>query len=226
MRDFEEPNITVQKAVIYCRVSDRKQKTEGSGLDSQEHRCRQHAAAKGYEVEAVFPDDITGGGDFMKRPGMVALLSYLDACPHENFVVIFDDLKRYARDTEFHLSLRREMSARNATRECLNFNFEDSPEGEFNETIAAAANTLERKQNRRQVIQKMRARVENGYYCFAPVLGYEYVELEGGGKILAPSEPNASVVREALEGFASGRFQSPIEVKRFLDRFPSTPKNK
>jgi hypothetical protein len=29
--------------------------------------------------EAVFPDTITGGGDFMKRPGVVSLLSFLDA---------------------------------------------------------------------------------------------------------------------------------------------------
>ena len=43
-----------QKAVIYCRVSGKKQKAEGSGLDSQEHRCRQYAEAKGYSVEAVF----------------------------------------------------------------------------------------------------------------------------------------------------------------------------
>ena len=32
----------------------------------------------------------------MKRPGMVALLSYLDAQPDQNYVVIFDDLKRFA----------------------------------------------------------------------------------------------------------------------------------
>ncbi|MBD3754153.1 MAG: recombinase family protein, partial [Gammaproteobacteria bacterium] len=43
------------RAVIYCRVSSTKQKTEGSGLEGQEHRCRQYAAAQGYEVEAVFP---------------------------------------------------------------------------------------------------------------------------------------------------------------------------
>ena len=64
------------RAVIYCRVSGTRQKNEGSGLESQEHRCRQYAAAQSYDVEAVFPDDASGGGDFIKRPGMVALLSY------------------------------------------------------------------------------------------------------------------------------------------------------
>ena len=62
-------------ALIYCRVSGKKQAIAGAGLESQEHRCRDYANGKGYIVEGVFPDDVSGGGDFMKRPGMVALLS-------------------------------------------------------------------------------------------------------------------------------------------------------
>lgn len=76
------------KALIYCRVSTTKQEDEGNGLESQEMRCRQYAQSMGYEVEAVFPDSVSGGGDFMKRPGMVALLSYLDAQPGTNGYVV------------------------------------------------------------------------------------------------------------------------------------------
>ncbi|PCH75315.1 MAG: hypothetical protein COC12_01090 [Rhodobacteraceae bacterium] len=61
------PNEPV-KAVIYCRVSSKSQELEGNGLESQETRCREYARPKGYFVEATFPDTITGGGDFMKRP--------------------------------------------------------------------------------------------------------------------------------------------------------------
>lgn len=150
-------NQTIQKVVIYCRVSSKSQEEDGHGLESQETRCRQHAAAKGYEVMATFPDTITGGGDFMKREGMVALLSFLDAYPNNNFVVIFDDLKRFARDREFHFRLRDAFRVRNATIECLNFNFDETPEGEFIEIIMAAQGQLERKQNGRQVAQKMKA---------------------------------------------------------------------
>ncbi|MEO1324822.1 MAG: recombinase family protein, partial [Pseudomonadota bacterium] len=216
---------TVRKAIIYCRVSTKKQSGEGSGLESQEHRCREYAAGRGYAVDAVFPDDTSGGGDFIKRPGMVALLAYLDAKPFENYVVIFDDLKRYARDTEFHLKLKREMAARNAERECLNFTFEDTPEGEFIETILAAQGELERKQNRRQVIQKMKARVEQGFSVFRAPVGYRYQKSKRGGKELVPDEPLASSVREALEGFASGRFGSQVEVKRFLEADAHFPKD-
>ena len=212
------------KAVIYCRVSSKKQASEGSGLDSQEHRCREHAQDRGYEVEAVFPDDASGGGDFINRPGMVALLAYLDAHPEESFVVIFDDLKRYARDTEFHLKLRRIMAERGAIRECLNFKFDDSDEGEFFETLAAAQGQLERKQNRRQVLQKMRARIEQGYAVFRAPRGYRYEKRRGGGKVLVRDEPLASIVREALESYASGRFDTQSEVRQFLQSRPEFPK--
>ncbi len=220
MKDAFDPKETVKRAVIYCRVSSRKQASEGSGLESQEHRCREYAASKGYMVDAVFPDDVSGGGDFMKRPGMVALLAYLDAKPDEHYVVIFDDLKRYARDVEFHLKLRRIMAERGATRECLNFRFEDTPEGKFIETMLAAQGELEREQNGRQVIQKMKARIERGYWVFHAPIGYRYEKCRQGGKRLVPDEPAASVIREALEGYAVGRFETQVEVKRFLESQP------
>lgn len=49
---------------------------------------------------------------------MSALLDYLDDNPVDNYVVVFDDLKRLARDTAFHLKLRREFDARGAKVEC------------------------------------------------------------------------------------------------------------
>ena len=120
-----------KKALIYARVSDIKQAIEGDGLTSQETRCREYAARNGYDVVMVFPDTISGGGDFVKRPGMVSLLAFMDEHPGENFVIIFDDLKRFARDRDFHFKLREAFRNRNATLECLNYRFDDSPEGEF-----------------------------------------------------------------------------------------------
>ena len=226
MRGYSNESAGRQRAVLYCRVSGKKQTKDGSGLSSQEHRCRQYAEAKDYEVVEVFPDDKSGEGRFVKRPGMVRLLRFLDDHPTERFVVIFDDLKRYSRDTEFHLELRRVMLERGAIRECLNFNFEDSPEGKFNETIAAAAGTYERESMGRQNWQKSVARIEQGYCVQAlPPVGYRYQKAKGGGKTLVRDEPAASIVQEALEGYASGRFESQVEVKRFLEAQPDFPKN-
>lgn len=218
--------IKKQRAVIYCRVSSKRQSGEGTGLDSQELRCRQYARTNGYEVDAVFTDDVSGGGDFMKRPGMVAVLNHLRDHSDRGYVVIFDDLKRFARDTVFHLKLREALAAHNATVECLNFKFEDTPEGKFVETVIAAQGELERWQNRRQVIQKMKARLERGYWVFACPVGYKYSHSKAEGKILVRNEPLASIVQEALEGYASGRFDLQSEVMRFLEAQPEFPKNR
>ncbi len=218
--------MTAKKAILYSRVSSRAQENDGHGLESQETRCRQYAEARGYEVVAVFPDTISGGGDFMKRAGMVALLSFIDAQPGEHFVVIFDDLKRFARDTRFHLDLRDAFRSRGATIECLNFKFDESPEGEFIETIMAAQGALERKQNGRQVAQKMRARMQNGYWIHDAPIGYRYQTIKGRGKMLIANPPFVAIIQEAFEGYASGRFQTQAEVKRFFESFPDFPRNK
>lgn len=206
----------MRRAIIYCRVSSVQQVTDGHGLESQEHRCREYARQRGYEIECVFRDSVTGGGDFWKRPAMTELFRYLDDRPLKDYVVIFDDLKRFARDTLFHWKLRREFQSRNTQIECLNFNFEDTPEGEFVETIMAAQGQLERQQNRRQVIQKQRARLEKGYWPFYQPPGYRAFKDPVHGKLLKPVEPQASIIREALEGYASGRFQEQVDVQKFL----------
>ncbi|GGE19072.1 hypothetical protein GCM10011360_04830 [Primorskyibacter flagellatus] len=161
----------------------------------------------------------------MKRPGMVALLSFLDAQPQKKYIVIFDDLKRFARDTQFHIMLRQELARRGAKVECLNFKFEDTPEGKFAETIFAAQGELEREQNRRQTIQKMKARVEKGYWVFQAPVGYLYQRNPQHGNMLVRNEPHASIIAEALNGYAIGRFQTQVEVKRFLESQPDYPKD-
>jgi len=50
----------VTSAVIYARVSSRKQVKEGGGIESQATRCRSYASSRGYDVVAMFTDDMTG----------------------------------------------------------------------------------------------------------------------------------------------------------------------
>ena len=212
-----ENNPDKQYAVIYARVSSDRQRIEGNGLDSQEHRCREYALANNYIVDKVFMDAFTGGGDFLNRPAMKALLSYLDSKPHRKYVVVFDDLKRFARDTVFHWNLRDSLRKREATPKCLNYNFDDSPEGRFAETIFAAQNQLEREQNRRQVIQKQKAVLESGRLPFGGFkIGYDRVkDPVTRKKVMVPGK-HAPILKEALEGFAYKRFPKQIHVARFL----------
>lgn len=201
--------------VIYCRVSSAKQLKEGDGLHGQEQRCREYARSCGYQVLQVFQEQGLSGS-LLDRQAMGAVLAFLDQQPQETIVLI-EDLKRFARDVAVHFDLKLAIDARGGRLESPLFRFEDTPEGRFIETIVAAQAELERNQNRRQVKSRMRARLEQGYWVFTSCPGYHYRHDPIQKQVLVPDE-RAPLVREALEGFASGRFQGLSELARFLLR--------
>lgn len=208
-------NVEQLYALIYCRVSSKRQVLEGNGLDSQEKRCHDRSNAKGYIFEKSFPDEGISGSLF-DRPAMQRLIAYIDAHPNKKFVVIFDDLKRFARDYVVHIKIKAELVNRGVKLECLNFNFEDSDENEFIEGILALHGELERKQNRTQVIQKQKARLERGFWAFCPPLGLKTVKTKEDGKVLVPAEPYASIFKEAIEGYEMNVLVTQEEVKNFI----------
>lgn len=207
------------RAIIYTRVSSDRQVKEGNGLDSQELRCRRFAEDNGYQVLDVFKEEGESGGLF-ERTAMKRVLKCLEendsGNENDKIVVIFDDLKRFARDTEVHFLLKKEIYGRNGRVECPNFRFEDSPEGKFVETVMAATAELERNQNKRQVIQKMKARLERGFWTFMPPVGLKNYQDPAIGRVLGNHEPIASILKEAIEGFAEGIFVTPDQVKNFI----------
>lgn len=202
--------------LVYPRVSSKRQELEGHGRESQEERCRQHLKFINVPYEKTFPDTFTGAGDFMKRPAMRQLFDYIDANPHKKFVVVFDDIKRLARDVAEHFKLKLAFKMRDVILQCPNYNFDESEEGEFVELIFAGQAQLERKQNRRQVIQKMKARLEAGYYCFASKTAYRVTKDPLHGKLFVADGIRSVALQEALEGFSTGLFVRKIDACKFL----------
>lgn len=202
--------------LVYARVSSMRQATEGSGLESQEGRCIKELINLKIPHEKTFPDSFTGKGDFMNRPSMKALLDYIDSHPQKRFIVVFDDLKRFARDLEFHLKLRRAFRARDVLLKCLNYNFDESPEGRFVENILAGSAELEREQNQRQVVQKQKARLEKGYWAFGSKKGYKQTPDPIHGTLSIPTHEGRGIIKYALESFANGTLSRKIDVCNYL----------
>jgi len=99
--------------LVYARVSTKRQEREGNGLESQEVRCKSQLRALNVPYERSFYDAFTGGVDFLHRPAMQEMLRYIDEHPNKRFVVLFDDLKRFAREVEFHFNLKKAFKERN-----------------------------------------------------------------------------------------------------------------
>ncbi len=213
------------KAVIYTRVSSVAQSEKGHGLASQETRCREYARMKGYRIDKVFSDKAVSGL-IVDRPGIQDMLRYI----HKNrsdgdYVVLIDDISRIARDVEAHLNLRRAIDNAGAKLESPSIEFGEDSDSILVENLLASVSQHQRQKNAEQTKNRMRARLQNGYWPFNACVGFKYKKVDGRGKVLTRDEPLASIIQEALEGFAFGRFQTQAEVKRYLESQPAFPKD-
>lgn len=202
------------RCVIYCRVSSKKQLTEGDGLKSQELRCRQFAQMKNYEVLAVFAEQGISGGS-SDRPAMQEMLVFLERQVGDIAVVV-DDIKRFARDVEIHFDLKMALLSRGGHLESPHFHLDNSPESKFFETLFAAQAELERNQNKRQVLSRMKARLEQGFWVFKAPPGMEFKSDRSLKKVMMRDEPRATLVEHALKGYAYGSLSTPSTVMRYL----------
>lgn len=206
------------EAVIYCRVSSERQAKEGDGARSQEQRCRAYAQSLNYRVLCAFSDDGVSGAT-IDRPGLLTLLQFVQARRDANgreTIVVVDDISRLARDVPAHIQIRASIRAAGGRLESPSFTFGDSAADELVETIMAATAQFGRKGNREQVLNRMKARLEQGYWTFPPPLGYRYERHPVHKKWMVPTTGAKKVLAPALEGFASGRFHTQRELARHL----------
>jgi len=143
-------------AVIYCRVSGKKQVKRGDGLGSQETRCREYARHKGYEVIGVFTDDITGSKS--ARKGMNEMLSFLKKQHQKPTIVIIDDISRLARGLEQHLQLRTMLGNVGGKLESPSIEFGEDSDSILVENLLASVSQHQRQKNAEQTVNRMRSR--------------------------------------------------------------------
>ncbi|EDZ46248.1 site-specific recombinase [Rhodobacterales bacterium Y4I] len=220
----KSPSVAQQKCVVYVRVSSAKQVNEGSGLSSQEQSCRGYALENGYTVAEVFSDIVSG--TVGERAGTKELVRYLKKHRSENLVVIVDDIDRFARDVSVYSDLYKQIVAVGARLESPKFKVAEDAHSVFELKLRVLLGELEVGKNKERSQSRVIARLETGYWTFAAPVGYKY-ERRGRpeGKVLVRIEPVATILAEALNGFATGRFQSQSEVKRFLDSKSEFPKD-
>ncbi|MGH1398387.1 MAG: recombinase family protein, partial [Alphaproteobacteria bacterium] len=224
MNPFQTQNEKPRHAVTYTRVSSTKQLDEGDGLASQRRRCEDYARREGYTVVKAFEDRGVSGG-LIERPAMQAMLTWL-LTQTEPHAVIIDDISRFSRDVTVHWQLRDLLAKAGGKLVSPSITFGDTSDDKLVENLLASVSQHQREKIGETSVNRMKARVSNGYWVFRKIPGYKYVQTKGEGKVLVRDEPVASIVVEALEGFASGRFGTQAEVQRYLEAQPDFPKQK
>ena len=92
----------------------------------------------------------------------------------------------------------------------MSFNFEDTPESQYFETIVVATGEFERLKNRQRVISRQTARLKSGYWVF------QYEKVSGHGKLLVPDDPNTSLISKLYRKFSTGELQTLSAARDFL----------
>ena len=208
-------NIKDITAVIYVRVSSDKQVREGNGLESQETRCRAYCVMQKYPVAKVFVERGISGSLY-KRPAYLEMLAYLDTLDSQGVVVV-DHVDRITRDVEGGAQILKDLTSRNIGLEGPSWAFENTPEGKVFFHIQTALAQYHRESNARQVRNRTAARLSNGYRSVGSCApGYRTTDKSG---LHEPYEPVASVIKELLKGYATGRFNSYTEMANYINSF-------
>ena len=206
------------KWLIYCRVSSAKQVKEWNGLSSQEKRCRDYANTTLWiEVEKVFNEEWVSGWVF-ERKSIQDLLKYIDSNKNNSYIVIFEDLNRLSRDIQVHSLLKAEFKKREVELASPNFQFEESPEWTFRENMSVSMAQYEKDKNRQRVNDRMRARLEQGYWCFRLPIGYKFSTNSKGWKEILIDESKYKIIKSTLEKYANDDLENISDIVRFLNK--------
>lgn len=208
---------------VYCRVSSLKQVLSGNGLETQAQRCVEKVKEWGYHLVEIYREEAKSGAA-INRPlidkmfGDIAKFRKKDK--ETPVIVLFDEISRFARDTEVLLNLKRRIEVDLKSRvEFASNQVPNTPEGKMILTMQSAMVTWERENNTRRVIQRMRGCYDRGIDIYGRAkMGYYYAPIGNGpGQIQTPHETNSRIISEALKLYASGSMTSVKHVKQYLD---------
>lgn len=203
----------IKKVIIYCRVSSKRQVTDGNGLDSQEQTCRAWAKQHSLIVERVFREEgISGSKE--DRPAFKNMLEFLFNTA-EKYVVLALDINRFARDIVVYGALRAKIRKLGHIMQTVNMTLEETEESELLENVSASLGQYERKKNAKRTKMNMIEHAKQGYWVLNLTPGYKRQRINNRVHWVK-NEPTATYLHYALEGFASNRFLTQKDVYDFL----------
>lgn len=188
----------MKRAIIYARVSSRKQADEGVSMDAQIEQCHARAVALGAGVVKVFRDDGISGRTVEARAGFMAALEYCERGDVDYFIVW--STSRFARNA-VDLWVRQDALKALGTRlECLNGDIDDDTDAGFiNRMFMGTMDQMLSRQIARDTLRSQKKSASEGFWTGGHVpWGYKPVP-DGKRTRLVVHEDNAAVVRRAFD---------------------------
>lgn len=188
----------MKRAVIYARVSSRKQADEGISMEAQIEQCTARAAALGAQVARVFRDDGVSGRSTKGRTGFLSALAYCEAAPVDLFITW--STSRFARNAIDLWVHQDQLKAVGTRLECLNADIDDETDAGFiNRVFMGAMDQMVSRQIAKDTLRSMKKSAAEGFFTGGRVpFGYRTVP-DGKRARLVPNDEEAPVVRRAFD---------------------------
>jgi DNA invertase Pin-like site-specific DNA recombinase len=206
---------TTTRCVIYVRISLAGKK-KGEKIDRHLGECREYAAAEGWEVCEVFPDDNVSASKYSKkpRPEYERMIHWLaEDIGRKPVVILTTEMERLYRRMEELLTLIRmaESTALAGIHTTGEDHYDLSSANGIHGAIGAVNNAMREsgKLSERQR-RRHRARASEGRYLGIRPFGFQKVfDTDDDGNrvptgMLEVFEPEAAEVRKAMEAVIGG----------------------
>ncbi|HEU0080820.1 MAG TPA: recombinase family protein [Candidatus Paceibacterota bacterium] len=211
--------MTKDKAVIYCRVSTEEQAKGGRySLATQEDLCKKTITESGkYELtdNGVFVD-AGKSATTMNRPALQDMLVRVQEKDIRAVFVL--DTDRLARNVNDHTTIKALLKKYSATLVSISQpGIEDTPEGNFMDTIIAGVNQLQSQITSRKTKKSMQQRFNDGWWPTRATLGYLNVGEENNPdkRIIVVDPIKGPVVTELFRKYATGNHPM-LELREWI----------
>jgi site-specific DNA recombinase len=204
-----------QKAIVYVRVSTEEQ-TKGYSLQTQEERCREYAAERGYAVVERFLD--SQSGEDLNRPDLNRMFAYVVEHPVQ--VLIVYDTDRLSRGGPYqHGMIERVLERNNVRIEYVRGDFnEASPESQFSKIIQQTISWYENQQRKERSMRGRLAKTKAGRVLASAVAPIGYVFADD---TLVVVEHEAELVRRVYRMYLDGYSLKQIAAQFTAEGIPT-----
>lgn len=191
----------IKKAYAYLRVSSEEQVTNFS-LDNQLDYCKREALRQGYDLVNIYREEGVSAKT-LNRPQLLQLLEDCRANQKSVSAVFIYKIDRISRDTYDFLAIKRKLAQYGIRIISVTEPVEDTPTGEFLETLLAASAKLDNATKSQRSKDGMRKRLEAGWANGKATVGYLNVTKDDQ-QIIEPDPDQFDKMRKAWEEMDTG----------------------
>lgn len=182
----------MKTAIIYARVSSKRQADDGVSMEAQIEQCASRAAQLGAEVVRVFRDDGISGRTVQARPAFRAAMDFCRARGAHYFIAW--STSRFARNAIDLWVQEAELQQAGTRLVCLNADIDDETDAGFiNKVFLGAMDQMVSRQISRDTLRSLKQSASDGYFTGGRV-PFGYLAVPEGKRTRLQVHPEESVI--------------------------------